>query len=141
MGSCLCHCFSSVKKEDQFTPEDPGLLSYLLRWIFCCRVSSIVARLMGKETLEETIDDEILRHIKTKSLRFHDYDEEKHSLLEMNITPGRAADLTAMNFDDSDEDNNADRFTDDGSLSDAQSVDEGAIAVLSMEEIRNMRNM
>ena len=105
MGSFLCHCFSSKKKQEQFTPDDPRS-SFLFRWISCCRVSSIVARLMGRETLEETIDDEMIRRLKTKTLKFNDYDEEKHSLLEMNITSGKPSnDLTAMNFDDSDEEN------------------------------------
>lgn len=57
-----------------------------------------------------------------KSLSFYDFDEDKKPL----------TDSTAMNFDDSENDD---------AVSEFQSVDEGAIAVMSMDEIRNMRDM
>ena len=58
-----------------------------------------------------------------KTLSFYDFDEDKRNLINN--------DKTDMGFDDSQCE----------TLSDFQSVDEGAIAVLSMDEIRNMKNL
>jgi hypothetical protein len=60
----------------------------------------------------------------SKSLSFMDFNDEKKSLLHKN------RDEQNLAFD-----------SDGDEISDWQSVDEGAIAVLSMDEIRNMKRM
>ena len=57
-----------------------------------------------------------------KALSFYDYNEDKKNLLESTANDG-------LDFDDSEMD----------SASEYQSVDEGAVAVLSMDEIRKMK--
>ena len=85
---------------------------------------SLVARLMGKNE-KESKEIETTSH--STRLSFNDYgqrfDEEKTSLLEQ----GHAT----LGFE-SDGDEN---------FSETQSVDEGAINILSMEEIRKMKNL
>ena len=77
---------------------------------------SLMARLLGKRS------DRLEIETSFKQLSFYDFNEEKSSLLGQ--TPG-------MNFEsDGDE-----------TESDIRSVDEGAIAVLTMEEIRNMKDL
>ena len=77
---------------------------------------------MGAYTGRRYDEDTIETQMRFKSLSFYDFDEDKKPL----------TDSTAMNFDDSENDD---------AVSEFQSVDEGAIAVMSMDEIRNMRDM
>lgn len=65
-----------------------------------------------------------------KSLSFYDFDEDKSKLVEYGQG---AVEDSHLNFDDDD--------SDVDTLSDFQSVDEGSIAILSMDEIRNMKNL
>ena len=60
--------------------------------------------------------------LKIRNLSFYDFDDDKSLLSDR-----KSAKHTPLGFDDSD--------TED------QSVDEGAIAILSMDEIRNMKNL
>ena len=60
--------------------------------------------------------------LRIRNLSFYDFDDNKSLLSEGNQTK-----RTPLGFDDSD--------TED------QSVDEGSIAILSMDEIRNMKNL
>ena len=59
----------------------------------------------------------------TKTLSFFDFDEDKKSLLRR---PHQNLDFDASDGDET---------------SEWQSVDEGAIAILSMDEIKNMKKM
>ena len=83
------------------------------RMLDSCGERAFLRRLQGKD---DTPDD---LHLRFKALSFYDFDEDK-TLLN-----------SSMHFD-SDGDETESEF---------HSVDEGAIAVLSMDEIRNMRNL
>ena len=85
------------------------------------------------------MEDEISRKLKIKGLSFYDYNEEKKNLLEITPSiPGMDQHRKSFksmngenipwNLDDGDTDN-----SDIESISSFQSMDEGAIAVLSME--------
>lgn len=74
-------------------------------------------------------------------MSFHDFNEEKSGLLEIT---GNGFDYSQMKGDTDYLKGRAETETENSdlsSMSSYQSVDEGAISVLSMEQIRNMRLM
>ena len=75
--------------------------------------------------------------MKFKRLSFYDYNEEKTNLLEFNLfdSKGMKGDADYLKAKSETETENSDM----SSLSSMQSVDEGAVAMLSMDQIRNMR--
>ncbi len=90
------------------------------KFLNCFGEKSLVARIVGKDEINENDTPRF------KALSFYDFDEDK-SLINGS---GNSRDI---------------EFNDDGDLDDDQSdnksVDEGAIAILSMDEIRNMHKM
>ena len=84
----------------------------------CCGEKAMMGAYTGKRYEEDSLETQM----RFKSLSFYDFDEDKKPL----------TDSTAMNFDDSENED---------AVSEFQSVDEGAIAVMSMDEIRNMRDL
>lgn len=103
----------------------------------CFSEKYFIAKLTGREYKEEDIEEEIRSKLKFKRLSFYDFNEEKSSLLEIG-----AFDYTKMKGDydylkglaETEGEN-----SEISSMSSYQSVDEGAISVLSMDQIRNMR--
>ena len=75
--------------------------------------------------------------MKFKRLSFYDYNEEKTNLLEFNLfdSKGMKGDADYLKAKSETETENSDM----SSMSSMQSVDEGAVAMLSMDQIRNMR--
>lgn len=88
---------------------------------------------MGKQYKEQDIEEEIRKKLKFKRLSFYDYNEEKTGFLE--ITPG-GLDYSIIKQDLDYLKGMADTETDNSdlsSMSSFKSVDEGAVAALSID--------
>jgi len=79
-----------------------------------------LSRITGKEEYTDEFGE-----IRFKQLSFYDFDEDKKNLIDPSNVDN------TLDFDESEYD----------SASDYQSVDEGAIAILSIDEIRNMKKL
>ena len=113
--------------------------SCLSRLLVCFSEKYLIGKLTGKDYQQQEIEDEIRRKLKFKRLSFYDYNEEKTGFLE--IAPG-TLDYSIINKDLDYLKGRADTETDNSeisSMSSFKSVDEGAVAALSMDQIRNMR--
>ena len=141
MGQVLC-CFSSDNKKSKETIDKPQR-SCLSRFIFCCSENYFLSRLTGKDYHHEHIEDQIARKFRSRQLSFYDYNEEKTNLLEITPSGLTTESLKSMSFAEDDEwrgkrDCDTDN-SDMDSISSFQSLDEGAISILSMDQIRNMK--
>lgn len=107
--------------------------------MLCFSEKYFIAKLTGKNYNNEDIEEEIRNKLKFKRLSFYDYNEEKSGLLEISPS-GFDCSQVKGDYDylkgmaETEGDN-----SEISSMSSYQSVDEGAISVLSMEQIRNMR--
>ena len=147
MGQVLCCCSSSKKNEKELdTVNNKPQRSCLSRFLFCSSEKYLLGRLTGKDYQQDQFDEEFARKLRFKSFSFNDYNEEKTCFLEITPTGGLADLYKSMDFDDQsdykakygerlDTDN-----SDIDSISSFQSLDEGAIAPLSMDQIRNMKS-
>lgn len=110
MGAVFC-CTSKKGNSNQ-TPQDEEERSCAGRWM-----GTFGERALGRRFTGQPLEDEDA-HLRSKALSFYDFDEDKSSLLTSGMRFDSEGDETESEFN---------------------SVDEGAIAVLTMDEIRNMR--
>lgn len=105
--------------------------------MLCFSEKYFIAKLTGRDYKEEDIEEEIRNKLKFKKLSFYDYNEEKSNLLEIGEFNYKQmkGDYDYLKGMAETEGENSEI----SSMSSYQSVDEGAISVLSMDQIRNMR--
>ena len=141
MGLSCCYSSSRNNNDIENLKGKTQQRSCISRMLVCFSEKYFIAKLTGKDYREEDIEEEIRSKLKFKRLSFYDYNEEKNGLLE--ISPF-GFDYNSLDCDKDYIKGKAEMETENSevsSMSSYQSVDEGAISVLSMEQIRNMRLM